>query len=152
MSQQIRVLSERVEPKYVGPLVFLAFLSIFICCATSTHCVRTARDCKIALNAMNIRRQYQRNMQLYCLMKEKMLIEASKRMHDHQQSHDTNDHQAIEHTSSEFGEAPQTDGIQNETQDKSFGVSDGDENERLLRRIRENRKNLRAKRRARRNG
>ena len=31
---------------------------------------------------MNIRRQYQRNMQLYCLMKEKMLIEASQRMKD----------------------------------------------------------------------
>jgi hypothetical protein len=52
----MRLLSSRVEPKYTGPLVFLAFLSIFVCCATSTHCVRTARDCKIALNAMNIRR------------------------------------------------------------------------------------------------
>jgi hypothetical protein len=32
---------------------------------------------------MNIRRQYQRNMQLYCLMKEKMLIEAQRRMKEY---------------------------------------------------------------------
>lgn len=81
--QALEALDEKVEPKFVGPLVFLSFLSIFICCVSSTHCVRTARDCKIALNAMNIRRQYQRNMQLYCLMKEKMLIEASRRMKEY---------------------------------------------------------------------
>jgi hypothetical protein len=61
-SSQTPILSEQVDPKFVGPLVVLAFITIFICCVSSAHCVRTARDCRIALNAMTIRREYQRNM------------------------------------------------------------------------------------------
>ena len=56
-------------------LVVFSFLSIFACSASTTVCVRVARDCNIAMNAANIRKQYQRNMQLYCIMKEKNLID-----------------------------------------------------------------------------
>jgi uncharacterized protein YecT (DUF1311 family) len=57
-------------------MIVFSFLSIFACCASTTVCVRVARDCNIAMNAANIRKQYQRNMQLYCIMKEKNLIDA----------------------------------------------------------------------------
>jgi len=55
-------------------LVF-SVLSIFMCCASTSFCVRQARDSNIQLNALAIRRRYQRNMQLYCLLKEKAHIE-----------------------------------------------------------------------------
>ena len=60
-------------------MIVFSFLSIFACCASTTVCVRVARDCNIAMNAANIRKQYQRNMQLYCIMKEKNLIDAQHR-------------------------------------------------------------------------
>jgi hypothetical protein len=44
---------------------------------------------------MNIRRQYQRNMQLYCLMKEKMLIEAQLRMKEYSINTNSEDKQYL---------------------------------------------------------
>ena len=38
-------------------------------------CVRVARDSNIMVNGMNIRRKYHRNMQLYMMIKEKMMLE-----------------------------------------------------------------------------
>ena len=37
--------------------------------------MRAARDSNIAMNALNIRRKYHRNMQLYMLVREKMMVE-----------------------------------------------------------------------------
>ncbi len=56
-------------------LFVFSIASIVGCCASTTVCVRAARDSNIAMNAMNIRRKYQRNMQLYMLLKEKKLID-----------------------------------------------------------------------------
>lgn len=56
------MLNDKVDARFMGPVIMLAFVSIFICCVCSASCVRTARDCRIALNAMTIRREYQRNM------------------------------------------------------------------------------------------
>lgn len=49
--------------------------SIIGCCLSTTVCVRAARDSNIAMNALNIRRKYHRNMQLYMLVREKMMVE-----------------------------------------------------------------------------
>ena len=46
-----------------------------MCCASTTICVKAARDSKITMNALNIRRSYQRNMQLYMIVKEKGMID-----------------------------------------------------------------------------
>lgn len=54
-------------------------MTIFACCASTTLCVRVARDCNIAVNAINIRRQYHRNEQLVNLMREKANIERNAR-------------------------------------------------------------------------
>ena len=57
------------EYKY---LVFVAgVMSVILVCASSHFCVRAARDSQIQLNAFQIKSRYQRQMQLYCLMKEK---------------------------------------------------------------------------------
>ena len=56
-------------------LLTFSVLSIIGCCASTTVCVRAARDSNIAMNALNIRRKYHRNMQLYMLVREKMLVE-----------------------------------------------------------------------------
>ena len=56
-------------------LLVFSVLSIFMCCFSTSFCVRQARDSNIQLNALAIRRRYQRNMQLYCLLKEKAHIE-----------------------------------------------------------------------------
>lgn len=137
-------LSEKVDPKFVSPLVVLAFISIFVCCVSSAHCVRTARDCKIALNAMTIRREYQRNMQLYCLMKEKMLIDASKRRGELPESSQPRETISSSQASEKGFELPPSPNKKSETsQEQSV-----EENQRLLKRLRENRKNLKAKRKA----
>ena len=56
-------------------LLTFSVMSIVGCCASTTICVRAARDSNIAMNALNIRRKYHRNMQLYMLVREKMLVE-----------------------------------------------------------------------------
>ena len=56
-------------------LFVFSIMTIIGCCASTTMCVRAARDSNIAMNAVNIRRKYQRNMQLYLLIKEKMMVE-----------------------------------------------------------------------------
>ena len=56
-------------------LLVFSVVSIFGCCASTTFCVRAARDSNIAMNALNIRRKYHRNMQLWILIKEKMMVE-----------------------------------------------------------------------------
>ena len=56
-------------------LLTFAVLSILSCCGASSFCVRVGRDSSIMLNGMNIRRKYHRNMQLYMLIKEKMMLE-----------------------------------------------------------------------------
>lgn len=76
------LIAEPVQKRFVGPLILIAIFSVFACCSGATYIVRSARDSRITLNAINIRRQYQRNMQLYCLMKDKMLVEANKRMEE----------------------------------------------------------------------
>ena len=71
-------------------MIVFSFLSIFACCASTTVCVRVARDCNIAMNAANIRKQYQRNMQLYCIMKEKNLIDSQhQRAYERERGLDT---------------------------------------------------------------
>ena len=56
-------------------LLVFSVLSILSCCGASSFCVRVGRDSSIMLNGMNIRRKYHRNMQLYMLIKEKMMLE-----------------------------------------------------------------------------
>lgn len=56
-------------------LLVFSVMSIVGCCASTTVCVRAARDSNIAMNALNIRRKYHRNMQLYMLVREKMMVE-----------------------------------------------------------------------------
>lgn len=52
-------------------LFVFATLTIMTFFASTSICVQAARDCNIALNASTIRRKYQRNMQLYMMIKEK---------------------------------------------------------------------------------
>ena len=62
------------ETHAIFVLIF-ACVSILTCCGTTSYCVRVARDSNIMVNGMNIRRKYHRNMQLYMLIKEKMMLE-----------------------------------------------------------------------------
>ena len=80
------MIAEPVDERFVGPIVVIALFTVFVCCSGATYIVRTARDSNITLNAISIRRQYQRNMQLYCLMKDKMLIDANRRMEETSQN------------------------------------------------------------------
>ena len=64
-----------VKKPYAIFLLVFAMCSIVACCASTTFCVRAARDSNIAVNALSIRRKYHRNMQLYMLVKEKMMID-----------------------------------------------------------------------------
>jgi hypothetical protein len=71
-------LSDASSPVSEAHTLFLfvfSFLTIIVCCASSTICVRAARDSNIAMNALNIRRKYHRNMQLFMLIKEKIMVE-----------------------------------------------------------------------------
>jgi hypothetical protein len=56
------LIAEPVQKRFVGPLILIAIFSVFACCSGATYIVRSARDSRITLNAINIRRQYQRNM------------------------------------------------------------------------------------------
>ena len=70
--------SDMSNPVKEAHALFLFVFSIATlvgCCASTTVCVRAARDSNIAMNALNIRRKYQRNMQLFMLVKEKKLID-----------------------------------------------------------------------------
>jgi len=60
-----------VSEEYALFLFVFSLMSIVGCCASSTIFVRAARDSNIAMNALNIRRKYHRNMQIYMLVKEK---------------------------------------------------------------------------------
>lgn len=59
-------------------MIFSIF-TIFACCASTTLCVRVARDCNLAVNAKSIRRQYHRNEQLVSLMREKERLDRNAR-------------------------------------------------------------------------
>ena len=67
--------SAPVSESHAFMLFIVSFATIVTCCASTTICVRAARDSNIAMNAMKIRRKYHRNMQLYMLVREKMLID-----------------------------------------------------------------------------
>ena len=67
--------SNPVDKKHALLLFVFAIASIVGCCASTTVCVRAARDSNIAMNALNIRRKYHRNMQLYMLVREKMMVD-----------------------------------------------------------------------------
>ncbi len=71
----LRDLSNPVSDSNALFLMVFSVVSIFGCCASTTFCVRAARDSNIAMNALSIRRKYHRNMQLYILMKEKMMVD-----------------------------------------------------------------------------
>ena len=64
-----------VDKQYAMFLFLFSVVSIIGCCASTTVCVRAARDSNIAMNALNIRRKYHRNMQLYMLVREKMMVD-----------------------------------------------------------------------------
>lgn len=58
-------LSEVSSPVAQAHALFIFIFSlftIFCCCASTSICVRAARDSNINMNALNIRRKYQRNM------------------------------------------------------------------------------------------
>lgn len=68
-------LSTPVQKQYALFLFVFSVISIMGCCASTTICVRAARDSNIAMNALEIRRKYHRNMQLYMLIREKMMVD-----------------------------------------------------------------------------
>ena len=67
--------SNPVKEAHAMFLFVFSIATIIMCCASTTVCVRAARDSNIAMNAFNIRRKYQRNMQLYMIVKEKKMID-----------------------------------------------------------------------------
>ena len=70
-----KVLNSPVDRQYALFLFVFSLISIVGCCASTTICVKAARDSNIAMNALNIRRKYHRNMQLYMLVREKMMVD-----------------------------------------------------------------------------
>lgn len=74
-SVQMKSANNPVQEAHAVFLFIFSIATIVMCCASTTFCVRAARDGNIAMNAMNIRRKYQRNMQLYMIVKEKKMID-----------------------------------------------------------------------------
>lgn len=67
-------LSDANNPVSQAHALFLfvfSVLTIMTCCFSTTICVQAARDSNIALNVAKMHRKYQRNMQLYMMIKEK---------------------------------------------------------------------------------
>ena len=54
----VKDLSNPVSDSNALFLLVFSIISIFGCCASTTFCVRAARDSNIAMNALNIRRKY----------------------------------------------------------------------------------------------
>ena len=50
------VIDDPVQQKFVGPLVVFSIFTVIACCSAATYIVRTARDSRITLNALSIRR------------------------------------------------------------------------------------------------
>ena len=72
---QVAKVGDRVSEAHALFVFIFSVATIVACCASTTICVRAARDSNIAMNALNIRRKYQRNMQLYMIVKEKQMID-----------------------------------------------------------------------------
>lgn len=72
---ELKDASNPVAEAHAVFLLVFSFATIVMCCASTTFIVRAARDSNIAMNALNIRRKYQRNMQLYMIVKEKKMID-----------------------------------------------------------------------------
>lgn len=64
-----------VSEAHALALFVMSIASVILCCASTSSCVRAARDSNIAINALSIRKRYHRNMQLYMLLREKDLAD-----------------------------------------------------------------------------
>lgn len=64
-----------VQEAHAFFLLIFSLVAIVMFCASTTVCVRVARDSNIAANALSIRRRYQRNMQLYLIRKQMLQME-----------------------------------------------------------------------------
>jgi len=67
--------SSPVKAAHATFLLIFAFVTIMLCCVSTAFCVRVARDSNITMNALDIRRRYQRNMQLYMIVREKKMLD-----------------------------------------------------------------------------
>ena len=66
---ELKNANEPVAEAHALFLLVFSFATVLMCCATTTCIVRSSRDSNIAMNALRIRRRYQRNMQLYMIVK-----------------------------------------------------------------------------------